>query len=73
VLEGRVAIEAAGFYFIGTFVHVHVNNEKYLRSMDGRLAEQGIACSYEDLMEAHNEATQKYWNIRRQDDKDNLF
>lgn len=59
-----MAIEAVGFDFMGTLVHVRLNNEKYVRSMHRRLVELGIARSYENLMEAHNKAAQKYRKIR---------
>jgi len=59
-----MAIKAVGFDFMGTLVHVHLDNEKYVRSMHRRLVERGIACSYEDLMEAHDETAQKYRKIR---------
>jgi len=59
-----MAIKAVGFDFMGTLVHVHLDNEKYLRSMHRRLVEQGISCSYKGLMEAHDKAAQKYRRIR---------
>jgi len=59
-----MAIKAVGFDFMGTLVHVRLNNEKYVRSMHRTLVERGIACSYKDLMEAHDKAAQKYQKIR---------
>jgi FMN phosphatase YigB (HAD superfamily) len=64
LLERRMTIKAVGFDFMGTLVHVHLDNEKYLRSMHRRLGELGVACSYRDLMEAHDKAAQKYRKIR---------
>jgi len=59
-----MAIKAVGFDFMGTLVHVRLDNEKYVRSMHGRLVERGIACSYEALMKAHDKAAQRYRKIR---------
>ena len=59
-----MAIKAVGFDFMGTLVHVHLDNEKYLRSMHRRLVELGAVCSYRGLMEAHDKAAQKYRKIR---------
>jgi len=59
-----MTIKAVGFDFMGTLVHVHLDNEKYLRSMHRRLGELGVACSYRDLIEAHDKVAQKYRKIR---------
>jgi len=64
VLVRRMPIKAVGFDFMGTLVHVHLDNEKYVRSMHRKLVRLGLACFYEDLMEAHDEAAQKYRKIR---------
>jgi len=62
--ERRMAVKAVGFDFMGTLVHVHLDNEKYVKSMHRRLVRLGISCSYEDLMEAHDTAAQKYRKLR---------
>ena len=59
-----MAVKAVGFDFMGTLVHVRLDNEKYVKSMHGKLVELGISHSYEDLMKAHNQAAQKYQKIR---------
>jgi len=59
-----MAIKTVGFDFMGTLVHVQLDIDKYVRSMHRRLVEQGINCSHEDLMQAHDKATQKYRKIR---------
>ena len=59
-----MAVRAVGFDFMGTLVHVQLDDEKYVQSMHRKLGELGITCSYEDLMEAHDKAAQKYRKIR---------
>jgi len=59
-----MAIKAVGFDFMGTLIHVQLDNEKYVRSMRSKLVELGIACSNKDLMGAHDKAAQKYRKIR---------
>jgi len=59
-----MAIKAVGFDFMGTLVHVQLDNEKYVRSMHRKLVELGFARSFEGLMEAHHKAAQKYRKIR---------
>jgi len=59
-----MAIKAVGFDFMGTLVHVRLDNEKYLQSMHRKLVKRGIACSHEALIEAHDKAAQKYRKIR---------
>jgi len=63
-VERRMAVKAVSFDFMGTLVHVRLDNEKYVRSMYRRLVERGVVCSYEDLAEAHHMAAQKYRKIR---------
>jgi putative hydrolase of the HAD superfamily len=64
MLERSMAIKAVGFDFMGTLVHVQLDNEKYVCSMHSKLVELGIACSDKELMEAHDKAAKKYRKIR---------
>ena len=64
MLESGMAVRAVGFDFMGTLVHVHLDNEKYLRSMHRKLVGLGTACSHQELREAHDEAAQRYRKIR---------
>jgi len=59
-----MAVRAVGFDFMGTLVHVRLDNKKYVRSMHRKLVELGIALSYKDLMEAHDRSAQRYRKIR---------
>ena len=59
-----MAVRAVGFDFMGTLVHVRLDNKEYVRSMHRKLVELGIALSYKDLMEAHDRAAQRYRKIR---------
>lgn len=59
-----MAVRAVGFDFMGTLVHVRLDNKKYVRSMHRKLVELGVALSYKDLTEAHDRAAQRYRKIR---------
>jgi putative hydrolase of the HAD superfamily len=59
-----MVIRAVGFDFMGTLVHVRLDNKKYVWGMYRKLVELGIGCSYRDLVEAHDRAAQRYRKIR---------